>query len=43
MTPIPPDESKENLKKCEEIWSKIKDLIRPTSDKSDDYDEKYIK
>ena len=28
---------------CEEISSKIKDLIRSTSDKSDDYGEKYIK
>ena len=41
--PIPTNESKENFKKCEEIWGKIKDLIRSTSDKSDDYDEKYIK
>ena len=25
------------------MWSKIKDLVRSTNNKSDDYDEKYIK
>ena len=25
------------------MWSKIRDLIRPITKKSDDYDEKYIK
>ena len=36
-------ESKDKLKRYEEMWSKIKDLVRSTNNKSDDYDEKYIK
>ena len=31
------------MKKYEELWSKIRDLIRTVTNKSDDYDEKYIK
>ena len=31
------------MKKCEELWSKIKDLIRSIPKNSDDYDEKYMK
>ena len=30
-------------KKYKEPWSKIKDLIRSISKKSDGYDEKYVK
>lgn len=30
-------------KKYEELWSKIEDLIRSTNNKSDEYDEKYMK
>ena len=30
-------------KKNEELWSKIKDLIRSITKNSDDYDEKYMK
>ena len=31
------------MKKYKELWSKIKDLIRPITKNSDDYDEKYMK
>ena len=31
------------VKKNEELWSKIKDLIRSITKNSDDYDEKYMK
>ena len=30
-------------KNCEELWSKIRYLIRSITKNSDDYDEKYIK
>ena len=30
-------------KKHEEMWSKIRDLIRSITNNSDDYDEKYMK
>ena len=40
MTLVPTNESK---KKNEELWSKIKDLIRSITKNSDDYDEKYMK
>ena len=30
-------------KKYEELWSKIRDLIRSITKNSDDYDEKYMK
>ena len=40
---IPTDESKEKIKKYEELYSKIRDLIRPITKNSDDYDEKYMK
>ena len=43
MTLVPTNESKEKVKKYEELWSKIKDLIRSITKKSDDYDEKYMK
>ena len=36
-------ECKEIIKKCEELWSKIRDLIRSITKSSDDYDEKYMK
>ena len=36
------NESKEKVKKHEERWSKIRDLIRSITKNSDDYDEKYI-
>ena len=34
---------KEIMKKYEELWSKIRDLIRSKTKNSDDYDEKYMK
>ena len=43
MTSVPTDESKDALKKYEELWSKIKDLIRSITNNSNDRNEKYIK
>ena len=37
------DESKESLKKYEELWKKIKDLLRSINNNSDDYVAKFIK
>ena len=31
------------MKKCKELWSKIRDLIRFITNNSDDYDKKYVK
>ena len=35
------DESKDTLKRFEELWSKIRDLIRSVTNNSGNYDEKY--
>ena len=35
--------AKKKIKKYEELWSKIRDLIRSITENSDDYDEKYMK
>ena len=43
LTLVPTDENKDTLKKYKELWNKIKDLIRSTSNNSDDCDEKYLK
>ena len=43
LTLVPTNESKEKIKKYEELWNKIRDLIRSTTKKSDDYDEKCMK
>ena len=43
LTPIPINESKEKIKKYEELQIKIRDLIRSVAKKSDHYDEKYMK
>ena len=43
LTLVPTNESKEKIKKYEELWSKIRDLIRSITKNSDDYDEKYLK
>ena len=43
LTLVPTNESKEKIKKQEELWSKIRDLIRSITKNSDGYDEKYIK
>ena len=40
---VPTNESKEKIKKYEELWSKIRDLIRSITKNSDDYDGKYMK
>ena len=40
---VPTNENKENMKKYEELWIKIRDLIKPITKKSDDYDEKHMK
>ena len=40
LTLVPTNESKEIIEKIEELWSKIRDLIRPVIKNSDDYDEK---
>ena len=37
------DESKEIMKIYEELWRKIKDLIRLITDSSGDLNEKYMK
>ena len=43
LTIVPTNENKEIIKKYEELWSKIRELIRPITKNSDDYDEKYMK
>ena len=43
MVLIPTNESKEKIKKYEELWSKIRDLIRSLTKNSDNYDEKHMK
>ena len=43
LTLVPTNASKEIIKKCEELWSKIKDLIRSITKNSDNYDEIYMK
>ena len=43
LTLVSTNESTEKIKNYEELWTKIRDLIRSVSKKSDDYDEKYMK
>ena len=43
MTLVSTNESKEIIKKYEELWSKIRDSISSITKDLDDYDEKYIK
>ena len=43
LTLVPTNESKEKIKKYEELWLEIQDLISLTTKNSDDYDEKYMK
>ena len=40
LTLVPTNESKEMIEKYEEVWCKIRDLMRSISEKSDDDDEK---
>ena len=42
-TLVPTNESKKEIKKYEELWIKIRDLIRSIIKNSDYYDEKYMK
>ena len=42
LTLIPTNGSQENIKKYEELWSKIKDLIKSITKNSNDYEEKYM-
>ena len=43
LTLVPTNENKEKIKEYEELWSKIRYLIRSITKNSDDYDKKYIK
>ena len=43
FTPAPPDEAKDTLKNYQELWSKIKDLIRSITNNCSNCDEKYMK
>ena len=43
LTLVPTNESKEKMKKYEELWSKLRDLIRSITKNSNDYLEKYMK
>ena len=43
LTLVPTNESKEEIKKYEELWIKIRDLIMLITKNSDDCDEKYMK
>ena len=39
ITLVPTNESNEIIQKCEELWSKIIDLIWSIAKNSDDYDD----
>ena len=41
LTLVPTNESKENILKNEELWSKIRDLDRSMTKNSYDYDERH--
>ena len=43
LTLLPTNENKKKIKKYEELWIKIRDLIRSITKNSDYYDEKYMK
>ena len=43
LTLVPFNESKERIKKYDELWIKIKDLIKSITKNSDDNNEKYTK
>ena len=42
-TLVPTNENKEKIKKYEELWDRIRDLIKSITKNSGDYDEKYMK
>ena len=37
------DKSKDTLKRYQELWNKVRDLIKPITNNSDNYDKKYMK
>ena len=43
LTPVPTNERKEKLKNDQELQSKLRDLIKSITKKSDDYNEKCMK
>ena len=43
LTLVPTNETKEKIKKYEELWSKIRHLIRSRTKNSEDFDENYMK
>ena len=43
MTLVHIDESKDTLKIHEQLWGKVRDLIRSTRNKLGDYDKKYMR
>ena len=43
MTLVPTNKSKEKIKKYEELWSKIRDLIRSITKNAYDNTEEYMK
>ena len=43
LTLVSTNENKDRMKKYEELWIKIRDLIKLVTKKSDDYDENHIK
>ena len=43
LTLVPTNETKEKIKKYEELWSKIRYLIRSRTKNSEDFDENYMK
>ena len=43
LTLVPTNETKEKIKKYEELWIKIRDVIRSITEKLYNYNEKYIK
>ena len=42
MTLVSTNESNEKIKQNEELWSKIRELIRSVTEKLTDYDENYM-
>ena len=43
LTLVPNNESKEKIKKYEELWITFRELIRSITKNLDDYDEKFMK
>ena len=43
LTLVPAEDSKEEIEKYEELWSKIRDLIKSINKSSDDYNRRYMK